>query len=189
MLAFNESDHRYEFEGRVVPSVTTVIQSVLPGRWMVDPYYLDRGRIIHLACQYEDQGGVEEDSIDAVVVPYYQAYRKFKADTGFSPEIIEGRYYHKTYQYAGTLDRVGILNGKTVLIDLKSGCPYCTDQIQLAAYAELLFYSGLIPIQKFDLYLKDDGNYKLIERPKKREDLNLFLSALNVYRWKKENCI
>jgi hypothetical protein len=47
----------------------------------------------------------------------------------------------------------------------------------------------IVPSKCFDLYLKDDGNYKLIERPKKREDLNLFLSALNVYRWKKENCI
>ncbi len=179
----DEEKHVYTLDGRRLISVTQSL-SILDDRWKVEPYYLQRGKYIHKATELHDKDELDESTVDPEIRPYLDAYVKFRDDTGFEPNLIEHRLYHPSLMYAGTLDRVGRLNGDQVLIDLKSGVKVRVDELQGAAYWELCRANN-IPVKKvFDLYLHDDGTYKLepIENPKRL--LPAFLHVLGAYRWR-----
>jgi len=184
-LILQEEGHVYTLNGKRLISVTQAL-SILDDRWKVDPWYLERGRLVHLATQYYDRDELDENTIDPQIKDYFDAYISFRKDTGFNPQLIEHRLYHKGYVFAGTIDRIGLLNANLSLIDLKSGAPARVDELQGVAYWELCRAND-IPIKKvFDLYLHADGTYKL-EPLKKKPKLLLpvFLACLQVARWKK----
>ena len=182
-LEFDQATHTYTLGDRKLISVTQAI-SILDNRWKVDPWYLQRGRIIHLATKYLDWDELDLQTLDDEILPYFNAYVNFQEDTHFKPGLIECPLYHLQYFYAGTIDRTGDLNGDHVLIDLKSGAKAKVDELQGVAYWELCRVNN-IPVKKvFDLYLHDDGTYKLepIEKPKLL--LPVFLAALTCERWR-----
>jgi len=182
-LQFDPDTHTYTINGRRLISVTQAL-AIADDRRMVDPYYLERGRILHKACEYLDRDELDLETLDDQIRPYFLAYVKFQEDTGFKPDLIELRLSHLTYLYAGTIDRIGDLNGNHVLIDLKSGAPAKADPLQLAAYWELARVNT-IPIKRlFDLYLHDDSTYRLVEVVKPKLLLPVFLSALTLTRWR-----
>jgi hypothetical protein len=184
-LEFIEEGHVYKIGDRRLISVTQALK-VVDDRYKVDPWYFERGRIIHLCTEYEDRDELDLDTVDTQVAGYVQAYVTFKKDTGFKPTIIEKPMVHPKLWYAGKPDKIGPLNGILALIDLKSGAPAKVDPLQGAAYWELAIVNG-IPVKKaFDLYLKDDGTYKLepIQNPKSL--LPVFLAALRITQWKEK---
>ncbi len=184
-LEFNEAEHIYKLDGRVIPSVTDALSLVDDRR--KDPYYLQRGRFIHLACELWDKGELDESTIDPEILPRLEAWKLFRKEIGFIPSRIEEFYVHPVYLYGFKFDRTGPLNRREVLIDLKSS-PHRCDELQGAAY-----WAGLeaqtppiLTKDIFDIYLKDNGRYDL--RPVKRNSLrskfNTFLAILTAYRWK-----
>lgn len=169
------------------PRVTQVISSVLrPNRWMVDEWYLARGRILHTALEYLDCGELDDTTIDPEISGRVQSYLKFKSDTGFTPTLIEKRFHHPAHKYTGKIDRLGELDGRVILVDIKSGLFDPADQIQAGAYWGLLLTENIHPYKVFDLYLSTE-KYKLLEVPTPRIHFNTFLAALTVYRWRKEH--
>jgi hypothetical protein len=50
------------------------------------------------------------------ILIYLDAYVKFRRETSFEPKEIELPLYHPKYFYAGTIDRIGKLNGSQDLI-------------------------------------------------------------------------
>lgn len=182
-LTLDEETHIYHLDGRRIIGVTEAL-SILDDRWKVDPFYLQRGRLIHLATEYYDNGELDENTLDDRIVPYFKAYLKFLDDTHFSPRHIEVKLYHPIYIFAGKIDRIGLLNDDLDSVDLKSGTPAPVDKIQGSAYWELERAND-IPVKKvFDLYLKDDSNYSMVEVEKPRVLLPVFLACLTVTRWK-----
>jgi hypothetical protein len=182
-LVLREEDHTYWIDQRRIIGVTEAL-SFLDKRWKVDPFYLERGRLVHLATEYHDRDELDESTVDERIRPYLDAYKKFRQDTGFDPAIIEQKFLHGSYWYAGKVDRIGMLNGSGALLDLKSGAPDPVDRLQVVAYWELCQANELKNIQKiFCLYLKDNGTYKLrpVEKPKLL--LPVFLACLTVARW------
>lgn len=183
-LTLQEEGHIYRIGDRHIVSVTQAL-SILDERWKIDPWYLKRGRLTHLATAYLDRNELDESTVDPQISGYIAAYVGFKLDTGFEPQLIEHRLYHKGYGYAGTIDRIGPLNANLSIIDLKSGVPARVDELQMVGYWELCRANN-IPIKKvFDLYLHEDGTYKLEplkEKPKLL--LPIFLAALTLIRWK-----
>jgi hypothetical protein len=64
-------------------------------------------------------------------------------------------------------------------------------QQEITLYHPTYFYAGTIDMvvddkRHYKLFLKDTGVYKLIEVNNIRDNLNVFLSALNVMRWKQK---
>jgi len=184
-LNLDMTTHTYTFGDRKLISVTQAL-SILDNRWKVDPWYLERGRLIHLATQYYDWDELDESSVDENIRPYFDAYVKFRGDTGFKPTYIEHKLYHPKFLYGMTIDRIGFLNNRSVMIDLKSGAPVRVDELQGAAYLEGCLANGIEVKAGFDLYLHDDGTYKLepIKNPKLL--LPIFLGLLRVVQWKEE---
>lgn len=184
-LAFDPEKHEYRLGERRLVSVTQALSLVDDRR--KDPYFLQRGRFIHLACELWDKGELSEETLDSAILPRLEAWKSFRADTGFTPRLIEQRLFHPIYLYGMTLDRQGPLNGADVLIDIKSS-PAPVDVLQNAAYwAGLMAQDPPIPTKKaFDVYLKDNGKYSLVETKFLRRDFLTFLAILTAYRWKEK---
>jgi len=182
-LELDESTHIYRLDGRRIIGTTEALK-ILDDRWKVDPWYLERGRFIHKATELYDTDELDESTVDDRIRPYLDAYMRFRRDTDFVPTFIERELYHPKFFYGMKIDRIGWLNGRWVMMDLKSGAPARVDKLQSAAYLEGCYANGIEVKGGFDLYLRDDTTYKLepIDHPKLL--LPVFLAALQCARWK-----
>jgi hypothetical protein len=164
-------------------SVTGILKAegFIDTQWFTE-YHATRGTYVHKACELSDRGELDIDELDPVLVPYVEAWGRFRFESKFQITEMETRLISYTYQFSGKPDRIGILNGSPSIIDLKSGVVQPWTALQLAGY-EILKGS---PHKRFGVQLKDDGNYKLTEF-KDRSDRQVFLSCLAVYYWKQNN--
>jgi len=195
VFTFDEAAHEYRLDGRKLPSVTSIIRPIAPDFSAIPPHVLERKRAIgtaaHLACELDDLGELDEESLDPILVGYLQAWRGFKDATGAIVIANECRLYHPRLNYAGTLDRLLSIGGNLWLVDLKTSAdPVPSYGVQLAAYAELLKSSDaqLVPQEprRASLHLRDDGTHKLHEF-KNPNDWPAFVACLSLYQWKESN--
>ena len=181
MVQFSEADHSYTVDGVRYPSVTTIL-SALGFYGDAVKYFTersrDRGSFVHKIIQYHLAGELDEESIDPVLLGYFQAWLRFEGDTGYSSLANERPLASSVYGFAGTPDHFGYLNGLHSIIDVKSGAPGHAAAIQTAGYQILIDH----PARRYSLQLMPDGKYKLAEY-RDREDRGIFLSALSVYQW------
>ena len=182
-LILQEEGHIYRIGDRRIVSVTQAL-SILDDRWKIDPWYLERGRLIDLACELYDRGELDEDSVDPQIEGYVSAYQNFVFETKFKVVHSQIKLYHPQYFYAGKPDVIGILNDDLDLIDRKSGAKAKVDPLQMAAYLELCRVNNIRIKKQFDLYLHENATYKLepIEKPKLL--LPVFLACLTATRFK-----
>lgn len=136
-------------------SVTEVIQAFGIIRESNDSeWYMERGSAIHLATEYYDMGTLDESDLDPQLVGYLEAWKKYRADTGYNPKYIEKPLLHSIFGYCGKLDRDGL--------DIKSGAPAKWHILQAAAYNELEIDSKLKLDSGFHtVYLQENGSYKV----------------------------
>jgi hypothetical protein len=189
-LTFEESAHLYRFNGHIVPSVTTILQdcgiidySHLPDS--VREIALLRGRAVHAATHFDDENDLAIDRVHPMVLPYLAAWRLFREQTGFIPDLIEHRGFHQTYRYAGTLDRKGRIGNAAVMLDIKTNAAPWWTCIQVAAYAA--FFENPRTYRRVAVELHVDGTYRLYEFPcgEWHADFQVFLAALSVYNAKR----
>lgn len=184
-ITFDAEKHEYRDCGVRLPSVTQIIADAgLYGNTSYfTEYTRDRGSFVHKAIEYHLSGELDEATLDPVIVPYFEAWKRFEKESDYVSESCELMLSSQIYRYAGTIDHVGHINRHPCIIDVKTGAPTPATGIQLAGYENLLIVKGA---KRFALHLKDDGNYKLIEY-KDRNDRNVFLAALSLYYWKQNN--
>lgn len=196
-LAFDAANHTYSIDGRTVLSVTTILElagvidySRLPRD--VREFALARGSAVHLATQYDDQGVLVEESLDEAILGYVQAWRRFRADTGWENLLIEHRGYSKHYDYAGTLDRAGWFRDQCQdhlsVLDIKTGKAPGWVALQLAAYSDFVPYATF---DRVSVELHGDGTYKVENYPVKdrRRHLADFLACRRVIQLRGEKWI
>lgn len=191
VLEFDEAAHVYRVGDRELISVTQALKEagLIETRWFNDEAAL-RGSYVHAAILLHSQGDLAEESLDPVLQPYFEAYRRFLADTGFRIEACEERLCDEALGYAGTLDIRGqfarpALRGRYLdIIDVKTGHVPSWVGYQTAAYARLL-PRDLPPVRwRWALNLQADGTYRL-EPLEKRTDEQVFLAALTVAQAKR----
>jgi hypothetical protein len=185
-INLNREFHIYTLGDKVIPSVTQTLKD--QGIFTLSPFSTgpERGTQVHAACEAIDLGFFDSSAYPQEVLPFVEAYRAFKVAVNFEPKHIEQIVYNEQYGYAGMLDRLGLLNGKPALVDIKTGVPHFATVIQVAAYWGAL-NNGKTTC--YSLYLKADGKYKLNKI--KPADLfaawNTFLAALSVYKFRQTN--
>ena len=175
------------------PRVTTVLKP-LDDFGRVDPEMLahaaERGTAVHLATALYDQNDLDEGSIDPEVLPYLTGWIKFRNDTGFEPFPggIELPVTNKVHQYRGTLDRVGEMKDKLVIIDIKTGVTIGLGAgPQTAAY--LYAYNDAVAIRvlrRYVVQLTPEADYRLIPMTSP-DDWPEFLNLLGHYRFLERN--
>jgi len=188
--------HQYRIEGRIVPSVTKILEAVglidyshIPSssRQMA----LERGHLVHEAIALDLAGDLDEASAEEIgILGYVQAARDARAALGILvPHAVEERVYHPSLDYAGTLD----LRAGNILIDWKTTSAQYWVRFQLAAYAACLTAAGDgrwagAGVRRICVELHDDATYRIYEIPVAGwlEDWQTFLAALRV--WKERTC-
>ena len=198
-LTFNEVAHTYHYDGIPVPGVTTVL-SLIDGMTSVPPDRLMaagvRGTIVHRATENYDNGlawdeTITDDIVREEVWPYVSAYFQFLRDAGdaYAIETIEQRVFHKKHHYAGTCDRIAIVDGQRSVIDLKT-----STRLNIAVGPQLAAYKAAhnceLPtkqraIGRYALQLKKDGTYHFA-RYDEEHDLIRFLVCLDFWRLRDE---
>lgn len=206
VLTFDPDQHEYRLNGVVVPSVTQVIGDLWPELYADSPRAaMERGSIVHEATSLDDEGTLNEEayldrmmldagSPESAALGYLEAWRRFKRESGFVVELNEARVWAGIYAedrviyYAGTLDRVGILNGERVLIDLKTGdCDSkgrrAAVRMQTAAYEGGLLSLSQAPTvdARHALKLSSDGSYRLTPAFRGSSDFNDFAAFLRTW--------
>jgi len=193
-VLFDEPSHTYTVNGVNYPSVSTVLSlfadySRVPRA--VLEFKRQIGRATHYAIQLYETGELDLDSVDDQVMPYLEGWIKLKADMPGRVVAGEQIVYHKKYRYAGRLDLNYLLDRDHSLWQWDIKCTYQMEPataLQTAAYTEAANHMNpdLQPITKrAGVQLCPDGSYVFYPytKPEHRTDFNIFLNALNCYRW------
>lgn len=191
-LLFDEAEHRYTVDGRVIPSVTTIISAV--GLYEFDNVSYDtlavaaeRGRNVHTYIEWFEQDILDFDSIDPELEGYFNAYLALKNAKLIPdhPKRIEFRGWSEKYDFAGTIDQE--FEGDW-LNDHKTGNKSPVHGLQLSAYWLMLHPDMKTkPARLTCDYLRRDGSYELVDYP--YEPL-AWLAVLADYKWRlKNDCI
>jgi hypothetical protein len=208
-LEFDEELHKYSMSGRPVPGVTEVLESVgITDFEFVAPEILEYakqlGTAVHSACEMYDNGILEPESVDPVVAPYLEGWKKFKNDYGV--EVIENelRVYDPIFCYAGTLDRIIRIgqndDGIRILLDIKSGEKTRAAPIQTSAYLRAYQIPcisenvknahemmPLICMERWCIHLDKEGGYQRVIHRDYESNISVFLGALSVYVYNHNN--
>ena len=191
-LEFFETEHQYKFNGRFIPSVSSIIKPISSNIYgeinrAVLQKATDRGTAIHLAIQTYNVLGSE--LIDNEFLGYFLAYKKFREEhQNLKVVASEIRTVNQIYWYAGTADEIyEDENGNYILSDCKTSSKIEKLILipQLTAYKEAIQTTQDIKINKcFVLHLKNDGNYIFEEI---ETDLNILLACLKINNFINKN--
>lgn len=187
MLAFDPVEHVYTVGARRVPSVTQTLAPLIDYSQVpaaVLKRAQDLGTAVHRMTELYDLDDLDVDSLSQELMPYLTAWMRFRAETGFVPELIEQRFHHSALHFAGTLDRTGLIKGRRSVIDIKKMLRLGpVIGVQLAAYKELCIKNGVAIDDRYGLGLRADGTYRLVPYTDKH-DWPTFLSLLTLRNFK-----
>ncbi|MEG1806477.1 MAG: DUF2800 domain-containing protein, partial [Clostridia bacterium] len=123
-LIFYDETHEYKLNDEIIPCVGEL--SRFASREVygeVNQYALDnacdRGTAVHKACELIDKYGECEITDD--IEQYVKAYMQFRKDYHIKEFVaIEKAVASQEMKFAGTIDRVMVVDGKLAIVDLKS---------------------------------------------------------------------
>lgn len=181
-IAFDEAKHEYTVDGRRIPSVTDICSPITDEHYgAINPAILEmasrRGTAVHEATEMIDLDG--EPDIDPEIEPYINAYLDFLLDYAPQWEFIEHIgycNYNHDFEFCGTVDRAGMVNGERWILDIKTTASptkenYIATCCQTLGYALLLGWDCMC--ERKILYLKKDGTYRLVDCNDKENELDL----------------
>jgi hypothetical protein len=181
---FNEEKHEYSYGGKQLPSVTTVIKEILNIEYPdYAIYHATRGTYVHKAIELWFKGVLDFETVDEAVKPYLDSFIKFQEKAKIEPVILEERFADKNISFAGTVDIVGKVKGKTYLFDIKTGQKQDSYNAQMAGYKKLLNDNDINIDGIYILDLKPAG-CKVIKVENIEKYWGLFEGMLRVYWYK-----
>ncbi len=181
---FDEQNHKYSYGGKILPSVTTIIKETLNIQYPEYAiYHATRGTFVHKAIELYLNGNLDFSSIDETIRPYLDSFIKFQEQAKIEPVLLEERFADKALTFAGTVDIVGKVKGKTYLFDIKTGQKQDSYNAQMAGYKKLLNDNDINIDGIYILDLKPSG-CKVIKIEKIEKYWELFEGMLRVYWYK-----
>lgn len=166
-IYFDEAEHIYMVDGKNVPSVTEILAPLHRSYSKINPSVLEyaakRGTAVHSALEIFDLGNVLEWTPE--ITPYIQAYLSWGLVYKPKWQYVEKICYNKAQGYAGTIDRVGELNGfKYAVVDIKTSQP--TKESLVSVCLQTWAYAIAIDqpnAERVGLFLRNDGTYRHLD--------------------------
>jgi hypothetical protein len=188
-----EPNHSYFLGNKRLIGVSEAIKAAALNDFsMIKPEVLEhaaqRGKAVHAACHYLDDGDLNWATVSPEIEPYVRAWERFKAETGVELLEIETPRYHATLGFAGTPDRIVKFGPNVGVLDLKTFNPSDVTGVQLSAYSVLRFgpQPSFNAPKRWGLWLRDDGKYSLTSY-EDRGDEAVFLACLTICKFKMAN--
>jgi hypothetical protein len=124
-LEFIEEGHIYRLNGKILPSVTTILsaegfnnfggasEALLANR-------AEFGKMSHLYTAYRDLGILDEGSIPEAIAPILESWELFKKTFKVEILMVEKPLASGKWGFACTPDRVAWVNGKMSVVEFKT---------------------------------------------------------------------
>lgn len=181
-----DEEHRYWWNGKRVPGMNEVLKAVGIAKNYPengDPFYRERGTAVHLAIDLYVKGTLDEESLDPIIIPYFNQARKW-LDARHAVEICKYRSdgtemmkYSEKHGVAGTIDM--IYKGK--IYDWK-----CTAKVTDDTELKGAFYKEIFGLDSFAAIQLDGSEGPAIEIPYEAGP-ELVDAVMTLYRkWKRK---
>lgn len=188
-LRFDADTHTYHVGEENLPSVTTIMEPLSEFAYRGIPEHImdmaaRRGTSVHEAIDLFMSVGVTDISDD--YAGYMEGFQKWFDEHTPVVKMTESAVYHPTLRYAGTVDCVCEIGGKTVLIDWKTTNVLHEDmvRVQLQAYKSALAANGVTVDEKRVVQISDGGYKEIIFEGDDTEAWRVFLSLKTIYDYK-----
>lgn len=204
-LVFNEGPHTYTVDGERYISVTQVLRETGAVDFSgVPPSILaaaqHRGTLVHAAVHYwnENDLDVAQFAQDCPeFLGYLESWMRLVESGRLSPVLCEHRVASRRYQFAGTIDWLGVFDGQAALLDFATGDPDdCAKALQTAAYCLAAQEWAVEPgqdylrasvqshpfIARYSIRLRRDGELPRVERYTDPRHTSDFLTLLAAHR-------
>ncbi len=172
MIKFNESTHTYTLNGKVLPSVSTILgATIFKDKYKdVDPYILQRaaqfGTGVHKAIEINDYFG-----LDDLQYTVFKRYKKLCTKHDIKPIAHEQIVY--TQDYAGTLDMIAMIQSFNSLTDVKTTYhldrEYLSWQLSMYERAYMILYNKPQFDKLYCIWLPKRKGAELVEIERKSE--------------------
>lgn len=188
-LIFNEAEHSYTLDGVRLPSVTQIINAILPV-YQAAEWHLQRGTATHHGCRLLDEGRLDWSTVDPEIEPRIRAWEKFRRDFPAAELIAcERPMASAKCRFAGTMDRMFDRMGKLTVIDIKNSVS-AQVRLQLGAYSLLWKEStGKQVDTSAAIELTEDGKYKAywFDKNELRRNEQQFIACLTVFNFAQQH--
>lgn len=171
-LKFDPIKHIYTLDGEVIPSVTDLTRFIHNEIYGAVPAHMlrqsmSKGKAVNAATAELDRGG--KASIRSDCAGYLHAYAAFKKEHEVSWSMIDEQV-HFDKVFAGTVDRVGTVDGSTALLAISTVANLGHKHRVYYRAMLSLYFMAVKPIcdeisKLLLLQLRSDGSYRLYEIP------------------------
>lgn len=168
-LVFNEDNHTYELDGRLLPSVTQIVAPLgedydEPNDYLETVFDLaaDRGSALHAYIEWKLHGGTRDEfEMPSIYDGYADAVDLFFSDHELDPYLIETPLTDG--ESAGTVDYLGEFDGKTALLDWKFVSVLAKSKVgaQLGGYNRFCECTGIFPDVLAAVQFLSNGKYRI----------------------------
>ena len=120
---FGDGATWYSYQGRSIRSISKILNRIYPLPPDLDPWYLERGKMVHHATTLIDAGTLDTAALDPRLFAFCSAYQRFREAAKPIIEASELTVVHPSYRYGARLDRVMRLPGqpRLLVVDIKTG--------------------------------------------------------------------
>ena len=201
MIEFDEEKHEYKVDGKVKPSVTTILKEtgVWPDFWGNDEdreFYMQRGRMVHLAIHHimtmkpfhEHYAYTYVHKQDKRIQGYLESFMDWAMSDQWNVKPIdsEKKVYNKPNDYCGTIDMIADVNFREerqekAIIDFKCGDPACEYAYQLAGYEMCVEPVAFGKRLRLGVYLNKEGKHPRVCPYLDETDFQVFRACRYVY--------
>ena len=199
------SSSRYKLnDGTVVKGVTTIISDIIAKPALIHwawnlgmqnrDYRKERDKAAHVGtiahylvkCHLKKEEPKLDEYSKANIdkaQKAFEAFLSFEKQNKLETILLEKSLVSEMYRYGGQPDWYGVMNGKTTLLDLKSGkALYPEFKLQVAAYRQLLTEHGYTVVETHLLQVdKETGEFHHYKLNQLDDAWEMFKLLLQIY--------
>lgn len=187
MIEFDKILHEYRLDGRLVPSVTSVL-APLEDFERVPRETLEAARVfgqhVHEAAALFVRDELDWPSLDEHLTPYMEGLKRFLDESGLSVIASELAVASRKYRVAGTLDLLGLWRGSECVIDFKATATLPKSVGPQTSAYEALYREKFGGAKRKRYCVQLRPNDYRVHPLSDMGDWSIFLSCLNLWRYK-----